>query len=480
MIWYVPYLIRHLGPASYGIVPLANSIVIYAGVISEGLNTSIYRYLAIDLGRSDGSAARQTFNGAAALTLLACAGLTLPAAVITWLFPSLFNVPAGTESQARFLFASVSATMVAAVIGGLFGTSSQIAHRFDLRNAVRAATLIVRVGLVVLCSAIWPANLWHVGVGFLASAFIALLCEVLTWRYLTPQLVFRPHEARLDVARRFLGLGGWSSVNVIGIFLLTQIDLVIVNAVFGAEMTGRYGSLLVLPALIATFAEIVVPILSPEIMARYAVEDFAGIERLARQAVRLISVALALPAGLLCGFGAPLLSLWLGSGFAELDWVLALLCGHLAINLATRPLAYILTAYNKVRAQAIVSLTAGVADIILALALARWSGWGVAGVAAATAFIWTAKNVLFLALYCASIVGARWWSFVLPLVPGLIGVLSVTLAGKILTHLCAPSTWLSLVTVAGTVALAYCVISYGCLVTGPDRRLIRGLILRRL
>ncbi|MEH3144376.1 MAG: hypothetical protein PGN34_03280 [Methylobacterium frigidaeris] len=479
MIWYVPYLMHHLGPATYGIVPLANSLVMYAGLVCDGLNTSVYRYLAINLGRGDAPAARRTFDAAAALTLLTGAVLMLPAAAVTWLFPTLFAVPEGEEAAARFLFASVCATMLTGMLGGLFGASSQITHRFDLRNAVRATALLLRVGLVPLCFTVWPASLWHVGAAFLASAVAGLACEVAVWRYLTPQLTFRPHAAEPAAAREFISLSGWSTVNMVGFLLLVQVDLVIVNALFGAEATGRYGALLLLPALVSACAEIVVPMLSPLIMAHYAARDGAGIAQLARRSVRLLGIALALPSGLVCGFGAPLLGLWLGAGFAELDLVLALLCGHLALNLALRPLGYVLTAYNRVRVQGLVSLGAGLANLLLALALARWTGWGIAAVAAAAAVVWTARNVVFLAIYSAFVIRVPWWSFIRPLAPGLAGLLAVTLVGRILTHAHAPSSWPALAAISGAVALAYAAAAYACLLTPADRRAARQLLRRR-
>lgn len=478
MVWYVPFLVHRLGPAVYGVVALANALVMYAGLIADGLNTSTYRYLAIDLGRGDDAAARRTFNAAAALTLVACAVLAVPAAIVTWLFPSLFDVPASATGAARFLFASMCASLLASMVGGLFSASSQIAHRFDLRNAARAAALLVRVGLVTACFLTGTANLWYVAAGLLASAAVEIGCDVLIWRRLTPQLAFRPHEARPAALRTFVSLSGWSTLNMFGFLLLVQVDLVIVNTVFGAEATGRYGSLLLLPAFVTAIAEIVLPMLSPEIMARYAAGDRAGITHLATRAIRLLCIGLALPAGLLCGFGRPLLSLWLGPDFADLAPVLAMLSGHLAINLAVRPLSYLLTAYNRVRVQALVSVAAGGANIALALLLTRDAGWGLIGVAAAAALVWTVKNAVLLSGYSAVVAGLRWWTFLPPLAPGLAGLLGVTVAGQLLTDLHPPTGIVSLAATAGAVAGAYGVVAYALLLAPSDRRLLRGLIPR--
>src|SRR5690349_13248362 len=59
MVWYIPFLIRHLGVAAYGMVPLANSLVTYMSILTDALDVSINRFLGIDLNRSDVAAANR-------------------------------------------------------------------------------------------------------------------------------------------------------------------------------------------------------------------------------------------------------------------------------------------------------------------------------------------------------------------------------------------------------------------------------------
>ena len=156
MIWYVPFLFHHLGVAAYGMIPLANSLVMFASIISASLDVSINRFLAIDLNQGNDAGANRTFNTALALSLAAGGILLLPAGIVTYLFPVLFNVPAGLELATQFLFASVGITMLAAILGRSFGVASLITHRFDLYNIVRSLTSLSRAGVVALCFLFWP------------------------------------------------------------------------------------------------------------------------------------------------------------------------------------------------------------------------------------------------------------------------------------------------------------------------------------
>jgi membrane protein EpsK len=366
-------------------------------------------------------------------------------------------------------------TMFSGLVGSTFGASALIRHRFDLRNIARSLILLSRVGTVVFCFAIWPASLWHVGVGFVISALIGFVADVLIWKKLTPQLAIDRKALNRNRLRDLLDLSGWSSVNLIGFLLLMQVDLLIVNALFGAEMTGLYGVILIFPALIHTMVETVVAVLSPAIMARYAANDSEGLKRLAIRSVKFLGLGLALPVGLLCGFGRPLLSLWLGPNFQFAAILLLLLVAHLVANLALRPLAYVLTAHNQMKIQGLLTLALGIVNPILAIGLVRWAGWGVAAVPLATALVWTIRNVVFVSGYSAGVLGLRWWAFYPSLLPGTVGLLGVTLATQLISHLWWPTSWLVLGAMAAAVATGYCVLAWAIGLNRSDRAVLWNL-----
>jgi membrane protein EpsK len=472
MLWYLPFLVHHLGVATYGMISLANSLIMYASIISSGLDVSINRFLAIDINQGNAGCANRTFNTALVLSLAACAVLVVPAAIVTYFFPALFSVPPEIVSSTQFLFAGVAVATLAAILSGSFGAASLITHRFDLRNVVRAVTSLSRIGVVVLCFTFWSASLWYVAIGFIASACIGLTGDILVWRYLTPQLRIDPREIDYGQFRALLGLSGWTAVNQVGLLLLMQVDLLVVNVLFGAESTGLYGSLLLLANLIHMVVETIAVVLSPAIMAHYAVVDIAGMQRLAGGSLKLLGIGLALPIGLLCGFGRPLLSLWLGPDFAQLDYLLVLLIGHLAVNAAVRPLAYVLTAYNRVKLQALVTLGLGVANICLAIALARWAGWGMGGVAAAVAIVWTMRNAVFLTSYTAIVLNLRWWTFFPLLVGGALGVLGVAVVARVASQFCPITEWSTVAVGTVAIVVTYCVTAYTIGLNRADRDLL--------
>ncbi len=478
MLWYVPFLVHHLGVSAYGMISLANSLAMFAAIISSSLDVSINRFLAIDMNRRDFAAANRTFNTSLALSTIMILVLLTPIAIITYLLPTLFSVPAELAVPTQALFVSVAATLLMAMVGSNFGVASLIMHRFDLRNVARSAVMLSRVGVVALCFVAWSPSLWHVVAGFFVAAAVGLLGDVLIWRRLTPQLSIDFRNVDRGRLRAIFSLSQWSAINAGGTFLLTQVGLLVVNAEFGAEMTGRYGSLMLFPILIDTMASTVATVLSPMILARYAVGDLDGMRAIASRSVRLLGIGLALPIGLLCGFSRPLLVLWLGPGFAQSDVLLVLLVGHFAMLSSIQPLCYVLTAYNKVKPQALLTLAFGAANLVLALLVARWTG-SATGVAAAAAIVWTIKNVGILSSYGAATMGMRWWAFYAPVLCSGLYTLAVGLSSVCVAQLWWPQSWLDLIVLSGAIALVYCAVVYALSLDRTDRQWLWSLFRRR-
>jgi membrane protein EpsK len=465
-----------LGISVYGIVPLANWVIPYMSILTGGLNAAISRFLAIDLNREDEAAANRTFNTALAGSVGVVAALLPVGLTLAWLFPMLFRVPPGLENETRLLFGCVLLTFFLTTIGSNFAVSTLILHRFDLRNLVKGLTMATRVGLVVLLFTLLPERLWYVGAGFVVSAIGSFAGDWLWWRKLTPQLCVR--LSAFDRARlgELLGMSGWTVVNRVGTLLFERVNLLVVNVYFGAEATGQYGTVVLFSILIYTLAETGASVLSPAIVGRYALQDFEGMRRLVSRAVKLMGIALALPIGLLCGFSRPLLNIWLGPDFQNLNILLIVLVGHLGINLATRPLTYVLTSYNKVRVQGIVTLILGVVNLGLAITLARWGVWGAVGVAAVSAIVLTVKNLFFLSGYSAHVMHLRWWTFYPTLVAGAVGTLAVGLGGYSLTQIWWPDNWFGLGGMVIAVSLGYGVIAYLVSLNREDRQILSSLI----
>lgn len=477
-LWYTPFLIAHLGIAVYGLVPLANSIANYLALMTNGFNSAVSRFLQIDLARDDNEAANRTFNTSVAGALAIFAVILPIAILVSWLAPHVFQVPGGHETDAQWLVLFTMLAFGSAFLAGSFAVSSFASHRFDLRLYVNIIYLFVQIGSVFALFAVLSPRLWQVGVAILISEMVALLGDIVLWRRLTPQLKIRPalfEWARLKTMLRF---SGWVLVNQAGALLFLNIDLVVANLVFGAKTAGRYGAVLLFSAFMRTLVGTISGVLDPIMFALYAQNNPAGLARFCRQSVKFIGLTIALPIGLICGLAKPLLTVWLGPAYSDLSWLVVVLVSHLCINLAVVPLFSIQTATNHVRLPGILTLVMGIANAVLAVALALWSGLGYIGIAVAGAIVMTAKNAFFTPLYNARNLRLPWWTFLPNLATTTLACLLVSAAGYWMSINFTLTGWLQLALGAAVIAGIYLLAAY-FLGLNPDERLLLRTELRQ-
>ncbi len=399
--------------------------------------------------------------------------------VIAVHFPTLFNVPPTLGVDASWLFVAMTLAFFVTVITSIFAVSAFVHSQFVLSNTTYFCGLLARLSLIAVLFSTFSPRLWYIGVSMLAASLVSLVGQVLLWRKLTPDLnvdIGAFDRARL---RPLMGMGGWLVVNMIGAMLLSRVDLIIVNAYFGAAVMGGYAAVVQLSPLMEYLVNSAATVIRPVILVKYALGDLTGLRHLASTAVRFLGFALALPVGLLCGFSYPLITIWLGRSHSHLSLLLVVVIFHLSLNLSVRPLLDVQNAFNKVRWPGIVTLLSGIADLGLAVALATWGQWGAVGVAAACALAWTAKNGLYMPIYTARIMQLSWWTFMPCLSSSVFGTLFVALAAYGITLARTPDSWPNLLSSVAIVSALYVLMVWTVGLSSAERQTLRNLIPER-
>ncbi len=196
-----------------------------------------------------------------------------------------------------------------------------------------------------------------------------------------------------------------------------QIDLIVVNLLFGATSAGEYAIALQWGLLLRSIAGTLASVLVPTILGFYALKQTESLLKMTPSAIKFMGLAMALPAGLICGFAPQLLTIWVGAEYASLAPLLVLLTAPLAINMAVLPLFSINVAYNRVRIPGIVTIILGIANLVLAIVLSLVIGWGYYGVAIAGVITLTFRHTLFVPWYAARIQHISTITYIRPLIP---------------------------------------------------------------
>jgi membrane protein EpsK len=190
---------------------------------------------------------------------------------------------------------------------------------------------------------------------------------------------------------------------------------------------------------------------------------------------------MALPIGIISGFSASFLFVWLGPNFVPLAPLMSLMTIHLAVNLSVLPLNNIRVATKKLRVPGVVMCITGIMNLGLALLLAGPVGWGLYGVAAAGAIMLAADNLIFGPWYAARILGIPRSTFFRGSLPNICTTLGLTGACWAVSHYFQIHSWLGLIIGSGAVAAAYSLYVFAIALNKGERetvvRMLRTFVL---
>jgi membrane protein EpsK len=470
-ILLVPYFISTLGIAAYGLIPLATSVTGYVAIVVASLNSSVSRFLTIDLQKNDYEAANRTFN-TAFFGLSVVIALMIPIVlIVSYFVPAIFNVPAGQETGAIILFICTSGAFFIRALNGTFTVQLFAYNRLDLINSVNIINLLVQVGLTVLLFWLKGPSLIFVGAGFIAGAIIASAVSVILARRVCPHLFLC--AGSFDRSRvKVLGeMSSWLFINEIGTLLFLQIDLIVVNMFFGATSAGEYAIVLTWGNLLRAIAGVLGGVLTPMVLTFFALEHTETMIRITKSAVKIMGLTMALPISLVCGFAPQLLTIWVGEKYVFLAPLMILLTIHLMINLTVPPLFSINGAYNRVKVPGMVTLILGIGNFALAVILSLFSGWGYYGVAAAGALVLTFKNAVFTPWYATKVLGVRSNTFTRAMAPGLAAGILLSGTAALLGFVLPLYHLLPLIITMGVLSIVYAILVWRTGLSQEERTL---------
>jgi membrane protein EpsK len=476
-VWQVPYLIAHLGVPAYGQIGVLQAIVNYASLLTFAVTLTVCRFVALRLGRADADGANRYVNTAlaalGALTLL----LVGAAAGLRFRVPLWIESPPELAADAGLLLVLFMAAACGNALNSPFSSIPFARHRFDLLNLVRALGMVFQVVTLVACFAMGAARLADYGWAVTVKEWTVLALTALVARRLWPGLHLRLTLFRGTAFRDMAAMSLWSTLDRLGYLLYFSIDLVLINAVLGAESCGRYAPLTQLGFLLAMVSLAVAQVFWPIAYEHIARNQVDALLRHARRATRFMSLALALPVGLLCGLAGPGLTVWLGdAAWAAYAPLLAVMIGPLILSFPLRHLFSITHGLNRVRATALITLGGGVLNLALSYALLTRTPLGMTGVAAATGLSLVLRNTVVMPLFTAHVLNRPRTVFLAGLWPGVLSAAALGLAALGLHAVLGLGTLPRLLAGGAALSVLYALSVWAAVLSREDRAFLLSIL----
>jgi O-antigen/teichoic acid export membrane protein len=388
-----PFIIHTLGRDGYGTWTLITAMTGYISLLALGVPMASVRFLTQHITAREADRTNAVIGSCVGLYLMIGAAALVLGLAAAAALPVLFDIPLALQTQARIACALMVVQVAAGFIGLLPEGILFAHHDFVVRNAVRVAALLLRLGLTLGLLALDASliTLAAVQVATLAFDFSASLFII---RRRHPGVRLRLRDFEWATVRRIFSFSMYVLLLAAGARLSFETDAIVIGAVLGVAAIPFYAVANNLVVYLVEFTLAIAAVVSP--MATKL--DTQG-RRGELAAVFLkwskISLSFTLMAGVfLIVLGPRFIGWWIDPGYEQPSGVvLQILTISCFAFLPIRGVALpILMGLGKARTPTVAFLGAGVLNLILSLVLAR--PFGLAGVALGTAI----PNVLFAAV----------------------------------------------------------------------------------
>ena len=471
----VPYFVDTLGLAAYGLIPLAMSITGYVTLIIDSLNTSISRFLTIDLQRSDIVRANQTFNSALFGTLAVILALIPIVILVAWFAPEFFDVGEADSGDVFILFSLIFGSVLIRAWTSNFMVTLFAYNRLEYRNLVNITNLAVQLILVVILFTVFSPSLVYVGISHFVAALIALYLAYNISRKVCPDLYISVSAYSHTRFGEIRGIAFWVIIDTIGFMLNASIALLVANRLFGAVAGSEYSLVILWSTLLYGIAGLVTTALTPMIFNYYSRRDTAGLIKFALFAMKCMGLFMAPIIGLICLFSPQLFTVWMGSDefihLAPLVWIVV---SPVIIKVQTSAIGSISVGYGKVKVPALVTLFVGILNVYLSFTLPSMFGLGIYGIAISGAICMMLHTGINVPLYTAYLVHAPLFTFLSAILKGIGYLAGFVLVGIVVLTI-FPVSSISMSIVAGFgLLVGYVSLVLICALSKGEKELLRS------
>lgn len=472
----VPFFLDTLGTAAYGLIPLATSITSYITLVIDSLNTSISRFLTIDLQRADIKRANETFNTALFGTLGVILLLVPFALAAAWYAPAFFNIGDQSAIDVFLLFALIFASVLIRAWSSNFMVILFAYNRLDLRNYVNCTNLFTQLVLVLILFLCLGPSLVLVGLSYAGAAIVTFAMAFILSKRTCPDLKISLASFVRSRLREIGGMSTWVLINSVGLLLNTQVALIIVNKLFGDVAGTEYSLAAIWSTLLISIAALVTNLFTPMAYSYYAKQDRKGLIHFTSVTVKIVGLLMALPIALVCVFSPQLLTIWVGAEFAHLAPLIWICVAPVILQIMVSCISPITVAYNRVRSLVILTLPMGFLNLVLALLLPYIFDIGMYGVALAGLITLFLRYGVINPLFIASIIQIPKFTYLKMMLYGVGGVLVLSVAGVATSSAVTTSTLPALILAGCGIAVAYLLFVLNVVLRPEERGMIRSCL----
>jgi O-antigen/teichoic acid export membrane protein len=411
LVWVNQYLLRHIAPAEYALLPLVMSLLVFGELFRALFAGALGRYIVEADARGDDDGVTRIVSSMLPALAGAAALLALLTVAAIWKIDVLLALEPDQIGNARLMLGLLMGSLCLDLITAPYGQGLYARQRFVLLNGIELAGEVLRASLVFgLLLGLYPSVIW-LTIGSTAAGLATLAARIWFTRRLMPAIRWQSGLFCRHTARRLLGFGAWTSVQGLTNLISTTAPALILNRA-AAPLDVASFHLGRLPDLqlrrVASAAAIP---LQPALTSLQAVRGEAARHELYYRGGRYHLWIILLGAVPLVMFADAIILRYAGAGYAMAAQVLVPLLAVYPLTWASAMFYRIAHAVGRVGAYYVCDLVVQGCTLLALLYLVVGRGLGAPGAALAIAGTTAVLHVVLVWPMGLRLIGGQWTRF---------------------------------------------------------------------
>lgn len=427
---YVPILLKTLGDSEYGVYQLIASIVSYLSVLKSTLSATTMRFYTIALAEKDAFKSNQVLFTSKRIYLVITGLMLVLGAVLFCLITPFYrsSMNAVELLHAQQVFVVLLIQLCFEVNGCLYIAIIHSHELFIFVKLLNILTAILNPIALLLLICRYPYALTIAVVNLCLTILLYVLEKGYSRKALGIKIQKSPFEK--EMLSQMAAFSGGLILAVIADQLFWKVDQIILTKFHGAAVVAVYSVAATIYMNFITLSSAVNNVFMPKITELVVRNDNEAINQLFLRIARYQYLLLFLILSGFVLFGKEFVSVWVGSEYSEIFWIVLLVILPMTPDLCEGIGLSILQARNTYTRRAYLHVGVVFTNIILTIILAKYFS-GI-GAAVATGLSILVGNLIVLNLYYAKVehlpIGAMFMMFLknsrIFLVLGPVGLMS--------------------------------------------------------
>lgn len=474
------YLVKALGSTAYGYFTLACSVVGYATIISNALNSMSARFVGYEYFNNNIKGAIRYYSSVLYGDICFVVTISVPAVILILGLENYITVPTELLSDVKKLFFLVFLNLCISIGGAIFSIVYVIKNRLDLSSIRTMISNILRALILLVLYGMFDPSIVFLGYASIAASLYVLIANIYSSRRRLPEI--RPAFSAMSwkAIKEIAMSGMWNSFTQLSVVLLHGLDLLICNQTVGPIAMGYLSIAGTMPNAVSTSISSFGYLFTPQLLEHASHKEYGLLVKDVKNSIKFMTAISSIPIAFLIGFGQQFYTLWTPNTDIITVYLLSV-CVILPnfTGSTINSVNYLYSVVNKVKWPAIVLSITGIINILVIFLLLKITNLGVFSIVIVSATLGFIRNIVFNAPYAAHCIGQRYSIFWGEMFKSFILLSASSLLCFAVSRAVLIDSWFKLIAVGGVMSLVVGVGISMIILTKDQRKFLLLKILHR-